>query len=164
MFDGKKIFWLPLNKHAMNIWLSSLRIRAHLSWRTGKNLHVLHVLWTYSRIPGYHNLCSPAVNKSQLWYSITRSLPMSSSLLSLSINNRNSFLWSFVQKVTCVYTYSSCAVLSDDFFMTFSIKWDGGVWSEIRIFFNCFFRKTIYNHYLTVKACFAQSLGCILFI
>ena len=40
--------WLPLNKHAMNIWLSSLRIRAHLSWRTGKHLHVLHVLRTYS--------------------------------------------------------------------------------------------------------------------
>ena len=40
--------WLSLNKHAMNIWLSSLRIRAHLSWRTGKHLHVLHVLRTYS--------------------------------------------------------------------------------------------------------------------
>ena len=26
----------------------SLRIRAHLSWRTGKHLHVLHVLRTYS--------------------------------------------------------------------------------------------------------------------
>ena len=36
--------WLPLNKHAMNIWLSSLRIREHLSCRTGKHLHVLHVL------------------------------------------------------------------------------------------------------------------------
>ena len=44
----KDCFWLPLNKHAMNIWLSSLRIRAHLSWRTGKHLHVLHVLRTYS--------------------------------------------------------------------------------------------------------------------
>ena len=32
----------------MNIWLSSLKIRAHLSWRTGKHLHVLHVLRTYS--------------------------------------------------------------------------------------------------------------------
>ena len=32
----KDCFWLPLNKHAMNIWLSSLKIRAHLSWRTGK--------------------------------------------------------------------------------------------------------------------------------
>ena len=31
----KDCSWLPLNKHAMNIWLSSLRIRAHLSWRTG---------------------------------------------------------------------------------------------------------------------------------
>jgi len=41
-------FWLPLNKHAMNIWLNSLRIRAHLSWRTGKHLHFLHVLRTYS--------------------------------------------------------------------------------------------------------------------
>ena len=37
-----------LNKYAMNIWLSFLRIRAHLSWRTGKHLHVLHVLRTYS--------------------------------------------------------------------------------------------------------------------
>ena len=47
--------WLPLNNHAMNIWLSSLRIRAHLSWRTGKHLHVLHVLRTYSTCsyPGY---------------------------------------------------------------------------------------------------------------
>ena len=40
-----------------------LRIRAHLSWRTGKHLHVLHVLHvlrTYSTCsyPGYHNLCS----------------------------------------------------------------------------------------------------------
>ena len=33
----KDCSWLPLNKHAMNIWLSSLRIRAHLSWRTGKH-------------------------------------------------------------------------------------------------------------------------------
>ena len=44
----KNCSWLPLNKHAMNTWLSSLRIRAHLSWRTGKHLHVLHVLRTYS--------------------------------------------------------------------------------------------------------------------
>ena len=44
----KDYSWHPLNKHAMNIWLSSLRIRAHLSWRTGKHLHVLHVLRTYS--------------------------------------------------------------------------------------------------------------------
>ena len=44
----------------MNIWLSSLRIRAHLSWRTGKHLHVLHVLHvlrTYSTCsyPGYQD-------------------------------------------------------------------------------------------------------------
>ena len=53
----KDCSWLPLNKHAMNIWLSSLRIRAHLSWRTGKHLHVLHVLRTYSTCwyPGYQN-------------------------------------------------------------------------------------------------------------
>ena len=53
----KDCFWLPLNKHAMNIWLSSLRIRAHLSWRTGKHLHVLHVLRTYSTCsyPGYQD-------------------------------------------------------------------------------------------------------------
>ena len=44
----KDCSWPPLNKHAMNIWLSSLGIRAHLSWRTGKHLHVLHVLRTYS--------------------------------------------------------------------------------------------------------------------
>ena len=44
----KNCFWLPLNKHAMNIWLNSLKIRAHLSWRTGTHLHVLHVLRTYS--------------------------------------------------------------------------------------------------------------------
>ena len=44
----KNCFWLPLNKHAMNIWLSSLRIRAHLSWRTGRHLHVFPVLRTYS--------------------------------------------------------------------------------------------------------------------
>ena len=51
----KDCFWLPLNKHAVNIWLSSLRIRAHLSWRTGKHLHVLHVLRTYPTCsyPGY---------------------------------------------------------------------------------------------------------------
>ena len=53
----KDCSWLPLNKHAMNIWLSSLRIRAHLSWRTGKHLHVLHVLRTYSTCsyPGYQD-------------------------------------------------------------------------------------------------------------
>ena len=53
----KDCFWLPLNKHAMNIWLSSLRIRAHLSWRTGKHLHVLHVLRTYPTCsyPGYQD-------------------------------------------------------------------------------------------------------------
>ena len=51
----KNCSWPPLNKYAMNIWLSSLRIRAHLSWRTGKHLHVLHVLRTYSTCsyPGY---------------------------------------------------------------------------------------------------------------
>ena len=53
----KDCFWLPLNKHAMNIWLSSLKIRAHLSWRTGKHLHVLHVLRTYPTCsyPGYQD-------------------------------------------------------------------------------------------------------------
>ena len=40
----KDCSWLPLNKHAMNICLSSPRI----SWGTGKHLHVLHVLRTYS--------------------------------------------------------------------------------------------------------------------
>ena len=53
----KDCSWPPLNKYAMNIWLSSLRIRAHLSWRTGKHLHVLHVLRTYSTssYPGYQD-------------------------------------------------------------------------------------------------------------
>ena len=48
---------LPLKKHAMNIWFRSLRIRAHLSWRTWKHLHVLHVLRTYSTCsyPGYQD-------------------------------------------------------------------------------------------------------------
>ena len=51
----KDCSWPPLNKYAINIWLSSLRIRAHLSWRTGKHLHVLHVLQTYltCSYPGY---------------------------------------------------------------------------------------------------------------
>ena len=68
----KDCSWLPLNKHALNIFIwaqfsenqsmvlqepehGSLRIRAHLSWRTGKHLHVLHVLRTYSMCsyPGY---------------------------------------------------------------------------------------------------------------
>ena len=48
IWRNKKFSWHPLNKHAMNICLSSLRIGAHLSWRTGKHLHVLHVLRTYS--------------------------------------------------------------------------------------------------------------------
>ena len=53
----KDCSWPPLNKYAMNIWLSSLRIRAHLSWRTGKHLHVLHVLRTYftCSYPGYQD-------------------------------------------------------------------------------------------------------------
>ena len=56
----KDCSWPPSNKYAMNIWLSSLRIRAHLSWRTGKHLHVLHVLHvlrTYSTCsyPGYQD-------------------------------------------------------------------------------------------------------------
>ena len=60
----KDCSWLPLNKHAMNIWLSFLRIRAHLSWRTGKTSpcsprapNLLHVL--PSRMVGWHDLCSP---------------------------------------------------------------------------------------------------------
>ena len=61
----KDCFWLPLNKHAMNIWLSSLKIRAHLLLENRKTSpcspcapNLPHVL--VSRIPGYHNLCSPA--------------------------------------------------------------------------------------------------------
>ena len=33
----KDCSWIPLNKYAMNIWLSSLRIRPHLSWKTGNS-------------------------------------------------------------------------------------------------------------------------------
>ena len=59
----KDCCWLPWNKYAMKIWLSSLRIRAHLSWRTGKHLHVLHVLRTYSTCsyPGYQDTTTYAV-------------------------------------------------------------------------------------------------------
>ena len=58
VFEGKKdCSWVPLNKHAMNNWLSSLRIKAHTSWRKGKHLHVLHLLRTYSTCsyPGYQD-------------------------------------------------------------------------------------------------------------
>ena len=71
----KDCSWPPLNKYAMNIWLSSLKIRAHLSWRTGKHLHVLHVLRTYSTCscPGQQDtttyaalevikLCNPCID------------------------------------------------------------------------------------------------------
>ena len=72
-------FWLPLNKHAMNIWLSSLRIRAHLSWRTGKHLHVLHVLRTYPTCsyPGYQDTTTYAA--LMIWF--------------LKIVNRLFYLW-----------------------------------------------------------------------
>ena len=62
--------WLPLNKHAMNIWLSSLRIRAHLSWRTGKHLHVLHVLRTYPTCsyPGYQDTTTYAALTVHAWH------------------------------------------------------------------------------------------------
>ena len=58
----KDCSWPPLNKYAMNIWLSSLKIRAHLSWRTGKHLHVLHVLRTCSTCsyPGYQDTATYA--------------------------------------------------------------------------------------------------------
>ena len=57
VWRNKDCSWPPLKKYAMNIWLSSLRIRAHLSWRTGKHLHVLHMLRTYSTCsyPGYQD-------------------------------------------------------------------------------------------------------------
>ena len=56
------------NKHAMNIWLSSLRIRAHLSWRTGKHLHVLHVLRAYSTCsyPGYQDTTTYAALRTNM--------------------------------------------------------------------------------------------------
>ena len=62
----KDCSWPPLNKYAMNIWLSSLRIRAHLSWRAGKHLHVLHVLRTYSTCsyPGYQDTTTYAALQS----------------------------------------------------------------------------------------------------
>ena len=53
----------------MNIWLSSLRIRPHLSWRTGKHLHVLHVLRTYSTClyPRIPQLMQPCWFLLRLW-------------------------------------------------------------------------------------------------
>ena len=59
----KDCFWPPLNKYAMNIWLSSLKIRAHLSWRTGKHLHVLHVLRTWVSDKGSQNLASGPIKR-----------------------------------------------------------------------------------------------------
>ena len=66
----KDCFWLPLNKDAMDIWLSSLRIRAHLSWRTGKHLHVPHVLQTYSTCsyPGYQDTTTYAALLVWSWW------------------------------------------------------------------------------------------------
>ena len=66
----KDCSWLPFNKHAMNIWLSSLRIRAHLSWRTGKHLHVLLVLRTYSTwtYPGYQDTTTYAALQAYMFY------------------------------------------------------------------------------------------------
>ena len=67
----KDCSWPPLNKYAMNIWLSSLKIRAHLSWRTGKHLHVLHVLRTYPTCsyPGYQDTTTyAALLLGTLWY------------------------------------------------------------------------------------------------
>ena len=51
--------WISLFKH-QNLQEpkhGSLRIRAHLCWRTGKHLHVLHVLRTYPTCsyPGYQD-------------------------------------------------------------------------------------------------------------
>ena len=65
----KDCSWPPLNKYAMNIWLSSLRIRAHLSSRTGKHLHVLHVLRTYSTCsyPGYQDTTTYAALGRSRW-------------------------------------------------------------------------------------------------
>ena len=82
----KDCSWLPLNKHAMNTWLSSLRIRAHLSWRTGKHLHVLHVLRTYSKCsrPGQQDTTTYAalINRGPMLLSLyKKSLGKSSQLL-----------------------------------------------------------------------------------
>ena len=72
----KDCSWLPLNKYAMNIWLSFLRIRAHLSWRTGKTSpcspcvpNLLHVL--PSRMLGWNKLCNPVIIKAEIKASIT---------------------------------------------------------------------------------------------
>ena len=75
----KDCSWPPLNKYAMNIWLSSLKIRAHLSWRTGKHLHVLHVLRTYPTCsyPGYQDTTTYAA--SQRWWSFTASITCNAS-------------------------------------------------------------------------------------
>jgi len=54
----EKRLFLTSPKQTCNEYLiSSLRIRVHLSWRTGKHLYVLHVLRTYSTCsyPGYQD-------------------------------------------------------------------------------------------------------------
>ena len=73
----KDCSWPPLNKYAMNIWLSSLKIRAHLSWRTGKHLHVLHVLRTYSTCscPGQQDTTTYAQDDTY-WWEGTQMLPV----------------------------------------------------------------------------------------
>ena len=66
--------WRPLNKHAMNIWLSENQSTPKLENRKASPCspcapNLLHVL--VSRIIGYHNLCSPAEdivqNFSKVW-------------------------------------------------------------------------------------------------
>ena len=48
------------------------------------------------------------------------------------------------------------------FLMAFAMRAGGGLASHYRFFQKCFF-KTIQNHSLTVKTCFAHSLGFILY-
>ena len=72
----KDCSWPPLNKYAMNIWLSSLKIRAHLSWRTGKHLHVLHVLRTCSTCscPGQQDTTTYAALLMTDWWTELQTL------------------------------------------------------------------------------------------
>ena len=43
--------------------------------------------------------------------------------------------------------------------MTFSIKWDGGVWSEMRIFFQLFFSKNYLQSLYDCQGVFCTEFG-----
>ena len=97
----KDCSWPPLNKYAMNIWLSSLKIRAHLSWRTGKHLHVLHVLRTYSTCscPGQQDTTTYAALAEMINNMKNDNY---SCFLQLFVGNIHNYL---VHERTCIYQY-----------------------------------------------------------